>query len=117
MPTTVLIVDDHPGFRRSARKMLETDGYEVVGEAEDGRSALSQLSALRPQLVLLDVVLPDADGFELAERLAVLDPAAAIVLVSSHDRSDFGPLVTRCSVRGFLPKDELSGAALTELLA
>ena len=96
--------------------MLEADGYDVVGEAEDGSSALSQLNALRPQLVLLDVVLPDADGFELAERLATRQPEAAIVLVSSHDRSDFGPLVTRSAVRGFIPKDELSGAALAELV-
>src|SRR5947209_12938757 len=64
MGKTVLIVDDHPSFRASARRMLEADGYEVVGEADSGAAALSWVNRLRPELVLLDVRLPDLDGFE-----------------------------------------------------
>ena len=118
MATTVLIVDDHPSFRSTARALLEAEGYEVVGEAEDGLSAITAVRELHPQLVLLDVQLPDIDGFEVASRLRdALDGAApAIVLTSSRDASDFGPLVADCGARGFVPKGELSGAALAALL-
>ena len=68
MPT-VLVVDDHQGFRSRARLLLEADGYEVVGEAADGRSALAEARRLRPDLVLLDVQLPDLDGFEVAAQI------------------------------------------------
>src|SRR5207248_10253958 len=87
---TILIVDDHPSFRTSARRMLETDGYEVVGEAADGASALDAVRELQPDVVLLDIRLPDVDGFQVAERLAANGAAPAIVLTSSRDRSDFG---------------------------
>jgi DNA-binding NarL/FixJ family response regulator len=115
--TTVLIVDDHPSFRATARVLLETEGYEVVGEAEDGASALAAAAELRPDLVLLDVQLPDFDGFEVAQRLTENGSQAQVVLVSSRDGSDFGPLVAESGARGFVPKAELSGAALAALLA
>ncbi len=76
MPTSVLIVDDHPSFRLSARRMLEAYGYTVVGEAEDGERALAAAEELKPDLVLLDVQLPDIDGFEVAERLAAAGETA-----------------------------------------
>ena len=112
----VLIVDDHPSFRANARALLEAEGFEVVGEAEDGASALRAVHELSPELVLLDVQLPDLDGFEVARRLTE-DGGPAVVLVSSRDGSDFGPLVERSGARGFIPKAELSGAALSALLA
>jgi CheY-like chemotaxis protein len=112
----VLIVDDHPSFRANARALLESEGFEVVGEAEDGESALRAVAELAPELVLLDVQLPDIDGFEVARRLTHAD-GPAVILVSSRDGSDFGPLVERCGARGFIPKAELSGAALSALLA
>jgi DNA-binding NarL/FixJ family response regulator len=112
----VLIVDDHPSFRASARALLEAEGFDVVGEAEDGASALRAADELSPQLVLLDVQLPDLDGFEVARRLTD-GGGPAVVLVSSRDGSDFGPLVERSGARGFIPKAELSGAALSALLA
>jgi CheY-like chemotaxis protein len=116
MTRTVLIVDDHPSFRASARMLLESEGYSVIGEAEDGMSALRAVEELRPDVVLLDVQLPDIDGIEVAERLTANGSAPAIVLTSSRDLADLGPVRERWAVRGFIPKAELSGAALEELL-
>jgi DNA-binding NarL/FixJ family response regulator len=113
---TVLIVDDHPSFRTSARRMLETDGYEVVGEATDGGSAIDAVRKLRPDVVLLDIRLPDVDGFQVAERLAANGAAPAIVLTSSRDRSDFGYEIEASPAHGFIPKSELSAEAITLLI-
>ena len=113
---TVLIVDDHPSFRANARALLEAEGFEIVGEAEDGASALRAAAELRPALVLLDVQLPDIDGFEVAARLTSGDEPPAVVLVSSRDGSDFGPLVDESGARGFIPKAELSGARIAALI-
>jgi DNA-binding NarL/FixJ family response regulator len=117
MPNRILIVDDHPGFRATAKIMLLADGFEVVGEAEDGRTALEAVERLRPDLVLLDVQLPDMDGFTVVNELRRRDSyKPKIVLTSSHDESDFGPIVARCGVAAFVPKGELSGAALRAVL-
>jgi DNA-binding NarL/FixJ family response regulator len=114
--TTLLIVDDHPSFRASARELLEAEGFEVVGEAEDGASALEAIGRLAPDVVLLDVQLPDMNGFDVAARVTANGSGAAIVLVSSRDGSDFGPLVLESGARGFIPKGELSGERLTDLI-
>jgi DNA-binding NarL/FixJ family response regulator len=114
--TTVLIVDDHPSFRATARALLEAEGYEVVGEAENGVSALRDARELHPDVILLDVQLPDFDGFEVASRLSENGDGPVIVMVSSRDASDFGPLVAQSGARGFIPKAELSGSALATLL-
>jgi DNA-binding NarL/FixJ family response regulator len=116
MGRTVLIVDDHPSFRASARMLLEAEGFDVIGEAEDGAGALEAVLELAPQVVLLDVQLPDFDGFEVAARLTANGASPAIVLTSSRDVNDLGPLGDREGVRGFIPKSELSGAALEALL-
>ena len=116
MATTVLVVDDHSGFRSCARRMLEREGYDVVAEAEDGLSAVALAGELQPQLALVDVYLPDIDGFEVASRLAELDGAPAVVLISSRDRAELDPLVPASAARGFVPKDELSKEALEELI-
>jgi DNA-binding NarL/FixJ family response regulator len=115
MAQTVLIVDDHPTFRRSARLLLEAEGYSVVGEAGDGAAALAAALELAPQVVLLDVQLPDIDGFDVAARLTGRDDAPLVVLTSSRDGADFGPLVQRSGARGFVPKAELSGERLRAL--
>jgi DNA-binding NarL/FixJ family response regulator len=116
VPRTVLVVDDHPGFRASARLMLEAEGYEVVGEAADGETALAEAARLRPEVVLLDVQLPDIDGFDVAARLTGNGDIPAVVLTSSRDWSDSAELVLGSGARGFLPKDQLSGEAMAELL-
>ena len=115
--TTVLVVDDHPSFRATARAMLECEGFAVVGEAEDGAAALAAIEELKPDLVLLDVQLPDMDGFEVMQRLQSLNGARPkIVLTSSRDGADFGTLVEESAALGFIPKGELSGATLGALL-
>lgn len=117
MGKTVLIVDDHPSFRASARRMLEADGFEVVEEAADGAAALASFHRLRPELVLLDVRLPDVDGFEVARRLLDADGCIPqIVLVSSHDSTDFGEAISASGARGFIPKAELSAEAISLLI-
>jgi two-component system, NarL family, nitrate/nitrite response regulator NarL len=113
---SVLIVDDHAPFRARARELLEADGFEVLGESADGNSALAAAKALAVDVVLLDVHLPDLDGFEVAARLTA-DGGPAVVLVSSRDASDFGSLVAASGARGFIGKDELSGSRLQSLLA
>jgi DNA-binding NarL/FixJ family response regulator len=114
---SVLIVDDNPRFRAMARRLLEAEGLEVVGEAGDGYEAITSTQLLQPDLVLLDVQLPDLDGFEVAARLAALDVRSAVVLTSSRGASEYGSLVSDTSVRAFIHKSELSGAALMDVLA
>jgi DNA-binding NarL/FixJ family response regulator len=113
---TLLIVDDHEGFRTFARTLLTADGFDVAGEAADGEAALDAVRELRPDVVLLDVQLPGIDGFEVAERLAAEPEAPAVVLTSSRDASDYGHRLANVPAMGFVPKQELSGAALAALL-
>jgi DNA-binding NarL/FixJ family response regulator len=113
---SVLIVDDHPSFRASARRLLEAEGFNVVGEAADGHEAIAAALELKPDLVLLDVQLPDLDGFEVAGRLNALGLLSAVILTSSRDAREYGPLIAESPMRGFVPKAELSGAVLTHLL-
>ncbi len=117
MVTTVLIVDDHPSFRTSARRVLEDAGYVVIGEAHDGQSALAAARSLRPGVILLDVQLPDLDGFEVALRLTGEADPPAVVLTSSRDGGEFAGMIARSGARGFVAKDELSGPRLAALLS
>jgi DNA-binding NarL/FixJ family response regulator len=113
---TVLVVDDHSGFRARARLVLEAEGYAVVGEAADGETAVAEARRLRPDVVLLDVQLPDGDGFDIAARITGDGAPPAVVLTSSRDWSDSPELISRSGARGFVPKDQLSGQAVGELL-
>ena len=110
---TVLVVDDHAAFRAAARRLLELDGLEVVGEAEDGATALRLVPALAPDIVLLDVGLPDVSGFEIAERLAA--GGAAIVFVSSRAPGDLGRRLRSSGALGFISKDDLTGEGVLSL--
>jgi DNA-binding NarL/FixJ family response regulator len=116
-PVTVLIVDDHPSFRAIAQVVLETDGFAVVGTASDGESGVAATLELAPDVLLLDVELPDIDGFAVAERLREAGSQTAIVLASSRDGSDFGSLVAESGARGFVTKAELTGDAIRALVA
>jgi DNA-binding response OmpR family regulator len=112
----VLIVDDHDGFRAFAKAMLKDAGF-AVSEAATGTDAIEVAGRLRPDLVLLDIQLPDIDGFEVATRLAAASSPAVVVLTSTRDACDFGSRITTSHAAGFLPKAELSGAALRRYLA
>ena len=117
MSRTVLIVDDHPSFRASARAMLESEGFVVVGEADDGASAIDAVELLAPDIVVLDVQLPDMTGFDVCAALQRRNGAPPdIILVSSRDVSDYGELVSTSCACGFVPKDELSGDLVSALL-
>jgi DNA-binding NarL/FixJ family response regulator len=113
---TILIVDDHPSFRGMAKALLESEGFDVVGEAADGASALVAARELHPDVILLDVQLPDIDGFEVAAQLTKNGNSPAIVITSSRDACDFGSLVANSGARGFIPKAELSAEAVSALL-
>lgn len=113
---TLVVVDDHAGFRQAVRAMLTAAGWQVIGEVSTGAAAPDMVMRLAPDLVLLDVVLPDTDGFAVAERLAAAGSRSAVVLISGHDRSDFEGRVRAAPVRGFLAKEMISGPALAQLL-
>jgi DNA-binding NarL/FixJ family response regulator len=113
---SVLIVDDHDDFRRSARRLLEIDGFVVVGEASLGAEVVDLTRALHPGIVLLDIQLPDVDGFEVAERLASLADPPIVVLISSRDASAYQSRIATSPARGFIAKQDLSGAQLTTIV-
>jgi len=116
MALRVLIVDDHPGFRARARALLESEGFEVVGEAGSGADGVRTARELAPDVVLLDIQLPDTDGFAVASTVTGEDGGVQVVLTSSRDGSDFGALVGSCGACGFIAKAELSGARVAALL-
>jgi CheY-like chemotaxis protein len=116
MAASVLVVDDHPAFRRFACRLLRSAGFSIADEAEDGASALAAARRLRPDVVLLDVLLPDTTGFEVAEELAAEPDPPAVVLTSSRSRSELHPSLARSSARGFIAKSELTPSALTALV-
>ena len=116
MRPTVVIVDDHPAFRESASALLEAEGFSVVGEAADGDEAIAAVERLRPEVVLLDIQLPDLDGFTVAERLAAGPQPPRVVLISSREAAAYGPRLEAAAAQGFIPKRELSGSALAALV-
>jgi DNA-binding NarL/FixJ family response regulator len=116
MARSVLIVDDHPGFRAQARVMLAAAGYDVVGEAADGESGVRVARELSPDVVLLDVQLPDITGFEVLRLVHGEPDPPAVVLISSRDASDYGRRVQRSGAQGFIPKAELSARTLAAVL-
>jgi DNA-binding NarL/FixJ family response regulator len=116
MRPTVVIVDDHPEFRESASALLEAEGFSVIGEAADGDEAIAAVARLRPEVVLLDIQLPDLDGFTVAERLAAGPEPPRVVLISSREAAAYGPRLDAAAARGFIPKRELSGSTLAALV-
>jgi DNA-binding NarL/FixJ family response regulator len=116
MSRRVLVVDDHPSFRRLATKLLEAGGFDVVGEAETGRTALTEARRLHPDVILLDVLLPDTSGFAVAEALADGSGAPVVILVSSRSASELAAGLERSPARGFIAKRELTAGALAALV-
>jgi DNA-binding NarL/FixJ family response regulator len=112
----VFVVDDDAGYRTCVRRLLELEGFTVVGEAADGSSALGRVRDLQPAIALIDVHLPDIDGVELATRVTALPNAPLVVLMSSYDSSDVQPYIAKSGAKGFVPKDELSREAIEGLL-
>lgn len=116
MTRTVVVVDDNERFRTWACDLLAREGYAVIGDAGAGEDGLRLIDALRPDVLVLDVQLPDISGFEVARRLAQRTFAPDIVLISARDREDFGAAVLHCGARAFIGKSELSGGALRAAL-
>jgi len=116
MGPTALIVDDHRLFRATARMLLEAEGFDVIGEAADGAEAVTEAHRLQPEVLLLDVQLPDTTGFEVARSLLDSGLNCQVVLVSSRHASEYGELVDQSGALGFIAKDELSGPALQRVL-
>ncbi len=112
----VVVVDDHASFRRLATRLLVEAGFLVVGEASDGEGALREVARLRPELVLLDVVLPDCSGLTVARLLSRLELPPRVILISSRGRSDFGGSFEWPPGCIFLPKHELTAARLRDAL-
>ena len=112
---SVLIVDDHAEFRRTLRALLEAEGFEVIGEAANGEAALLAVQRLQPQLIVLDVQLPDLDGFEVAARLAARRDPPAVILTSSRSADSYRRRLANTSAVGFIAKSELSGEAVAAL--
>ncbi|HEY0633641.1 MAG TPA: response regulator transcription factor [Thermoleophilaceae bacterium] len=117
MAMTLMIVDDHRAFRDAARRVLDRAGFEIVGEAADGESALEAVPSLHPDVLLLDVQLPGIDGFEVSRRLIERGDAPLIVITSSREGAHYGPLVEQSGARGFVHKADLSGPAICAALA
>jgi DNA-binding NarL/FixJ family response regulator len=117
MGLRVLIVDDNRSFLEAARGFLAREGVHVIGLASTGAEALRLTDELRPDVVLVDIVLADESGFALARRLAEHDPdGPAVILVSTHAEEDFSELVEESEAIGFLPKGELSADVIRRML-
>lgn len=116
MSRTLVIVDDDPGFRAVVRDLLTRDGYDVVGEAADGESAIALVATLDPDIALVDVVLPGIDGFAVCDRLAATSAdRPAVVLTSTRAATAYPTRLAVSKARGFLAKSDLSGPALAAL--
>jgi len=115
MVRRVLVVDDHEPFRAAVRWLLSGSRYDVIGEAADGRSALAECGRLHPDVVLLDVQLPDLDGFEVAAALAGTCHAD-VVLTSTREPTAYRRRLAASPACGFVHKPDLSPAALDAVL-
>jgi DNA-binding NarL/FixJ family response regulator len=116
MVRSVLVIDDHAGFRRGIRRLLEEGPFCVVGEAADAMSGLLAARQLRPEVVLLDIALPGSDGFAIVDALLAAPVPPTVVLMSTRDESDYGERVARSGARGFIQKARLGLIGLDELL-
>jgi DNA-binding NarL/FixJ family response regulator len=112
-----LLVDDNQAFVETARRVLDPNGVKVTGTASNIADAVLRVSELRPDIVLIDVMLGDENGFDLARRLAQLDaPGLSVIMISSGTEADYSDLMAESTALGFLPKTELSADGIRRLL-
>src|SRR5688572_5464205 len=116
MQSRVLIVDDHPGFRSEARTLLESAGYEIVGEAATATAASAAAASLQPDLVILDIGLPDGSGLDATAEIRAAAPETAVVLVSVRPATDYGQRLAESGALGFISKADLSAAAIERVI-
>jgi DNA-binding NarL/FixJ family response regulator len=119
VPIRCLIVDDNASFREEVRGLLEEQGIEVVGSVGSGADAVAQIADLRPDVVLIDIVLGPESGLALAGRVLEAAGRAApnVILISTHDENRFADLIERSPALGFLSKTELSAARIRRMLS
>jgi two-component system, NarL family, nitrate/nitrite response regulator NarL len=110
-----LVVDDNASFLDAARVLLAREGIEVVGVATTSGEALRRIQELEPDVVLVDVMLGDESGVDLARRLETT--GSSVVLISTHAESDLEELIVDSRATGFLPKSALSAGAIRRVLA
>ena len=116
MARDVLIVDDDEAFSDLAARVVSGWGHVVVGQAGTVAGALARASELRPDIVLVDIGLPDGDGFSLTEKLIAMPWPMRVVLISSDSDSANVAAARRAGASGFVPKDELSGVELRDYI-
>jgi two-component system response regulator EvgA len=114
---SVLLVDDHAGFRAEARATLEAGRYDVIGEAATGAAAIDEAARLKPDIVLVDIGLPDGSGLELVRRIRTAAPGTRVVLISSRQAADYGARLAGAGADGFIDKAALTPTALRDVLA
>lgn len=117
MPLRCLIVDDNTVFAKAACVLLAREGLEVVGVAENATAALRETRALRPDVVLLDIVLGGESGFDVARELIADGDGSTIIFISTHSEADFTELIADATAAGFISKSELSAEAILRLAA
>jgi DNA-binding NarL/FixJ family response regulator len=111
----VLLVDDHAAFRAIARVLIKAAGYRVVAEAADGAAALLAADKHSPDIVVLDIRLPDMSGLDVARRLTAGSAAPVVILISSGDSREYARVAREAGARGFIAKADLTSAAIRRL--
>lgn len=111
----VLLVDDHAAFRAFARDLIKAAGYRVVAEAANGAAALAAAAEYDPEIVVLDIRLPDMSGLEVARRLASGSQAPVVILISSGDAREYARVALESGARGFIAKVDLTEEAFRSL--
>jgi CheY-like chemotaxis protein len=114
VPLRVLLVDDDERFRGLARRTLEADGVDVVAEVGNGAEVADAVRSWAPDVVLLDIGLPDVDGLRVARRLRDAGGAPVVILISTRDQ-EYGERVAIGVAAGYVPKDALSLAAILQV--
>lgn len=118
MPARCLIVDDNESFLAAASVLLERQGLTVAGVASNGADAFREVDRLKPDVVLVDLMLGRESGFGVARRLLDEDGLRpAVILISTHSEADFADLIAATRAAGFVAKSDLSAGAIDRIVA